>query len=440
MEDKYTMPIVSAGALLSSMVAIVLYLWFNKYIAIPNKGNYRVPPGSNGWPFVGHAFSWFFSFAKLGPRTFLRNHVLPYGDIVTCNLFGRHTVVSVDPEFNKFVLQNEGRLFQASYFKSLTNIIGKYGMLSVHGELQRKLHGIALLVNMMAKHLLNVTSEKEIDELYFYMSNFINGIISIPIKMLGCAYAKGLKAREFLIGKISELIEERRKNPDAPRTDLLTKLLKEGNLKDEIMADFLVLLLVASYETAARAMTVAIHFLTHSPKALEQLRDEHNKLRECRGEDKLNWQDYKSMKFTQCVINETLRISSIAMGLIRETTEDVTIKGYVIPKGWGVMTFLGAVHLNDNFYPDALKFDPWRWQGTETEGLLWKNNDMLFTPFGGGGRLCPGADLARLGISLFLHHFVTKFRWDQLKEDEISYFPITHMASGFPIRVLKRGD
>ena len=32
-----------------------------------------------------------------------------------------------------------------------------------------------------------------------------------------------------------------------------------------------------------------------------------------------------------------------------------------------------------------------------------------FTPFGGGQRLCPGLDLARLEASIFLHHLVTDF-------------------------------
>jgi hypothetical protein len=34
-----------------------------------------------------------------------------------------------------------------------------------------------------------------------------------------------------------------------------------------------------------------------------------------------------------------------------------------------------------------------------------------FTPFGGGQRLCPGVDLARLEASIFLHHLVTSFRY-----------------------------
>lgn len=34
-----------------------------------------------------------------------------------------------------------------------------------------------------------------------------------------------------------------------------------------------------------------------------------------------------------------------------------------------------------------------------------------FMGFGNGPRICPGADLARLEVAVFLHHFVTKFTY-----------------------------
>ncbi|XP_057829576.1 abietadienol/abietadienal oxidase-like [Cryptomeria japonica] len=437
----------------------------------------KVPPTSKGLPFLGHTLLWFYYMAKPDPLAFLHKYILPYGEMVTCSMFGRPIVVSVDPEFNKFVLQNEGRLFKASYFKSLHDLMGMHSMISVTGDLHRQLHGSAvnlltneklrrnfmpaiqvvfkqtmtkwegreivlqpeckrLVLNVMAEHLLNVSKDIETDELFSLVTDFINGIVSVPVEMLGCGYAKGLSARRILSSKFDKLMDERKINP---RDDLLSKLVNEENLPKEIVTDFLLILLVASYETASRTMAIAIHFLSQSKEALGQLTEEHETIQKHKGDEKLQWEDYKKMKFTQCVINEALRLSSIAVGLVRETTEDVKAKGgYVIPKGWGVMIFFYAVHMNGKFFNDPLKFNPWRWQGKDKEELLWKNYDMRFSPFGGGRRLCPGADLARISISFFLHYFVTKFRWEIVKEGRITFFPIPHIEGGLPIRLFAK--
>uniref|UniRef100_A0A5K0ZFE4 Uncharacterized protein n=1 Tax=Nymphaea colorata TaxID=210225 RepID=A0A5K0ZFE4_9MAGN len=37
-----------------------------------------------------------------------------------------------------------GKTFHGKYPKGLSAIIGKYGMLSIHGDLHRKLHGVAV--------------------------------------------------------------------------------------------------------------------------------------------------------------------------------------------------------------------------------------------------------------------------------------------------------
>jgi len=40
----------------------------------------------------------------------------------------------------------------------------------------------------------------------------------------------------------------------------------------------------------------------------------------------------------------------------------------------------------------------------------WRSSPF-YAPFGGGARFCPGAELARLQIALFLHYFVTTYRY-----------------------------
>lgn len=39
----------------------------------------------------------------------------------------------------------------------------------------------------------------------------------------------------------------------------------------------------------------------------------------------------------------------------------------------------------------------------------WRTSPF-YAPFGGGARFCPGAEVARLQIAIFLHYFVTNYR------------------------------
>lgn len=83
-----------------------------------------------------------------------------YGKIFSCSLFGMRAVVSADPSFNRFIMQNEGKLFQSSYPKSFRDLVGKNGVITVQGDQQRKLHGIAS--NMMRLEKLRLHFLKDI--------------------------------------------------------------------------------------------------------------------------------------------------------------------------------------------------------------------------------------------------------------------------------------
>jgi cytochrome P450 family 90 subfamily A1 len=85
-------------------------------------------------------------------------------------------------------------------------------------------------------------------------------------------------------------------------------------------------------------------------------------------------------------------------------------KGYTIPKGCKIFASFRAVHLDEEYFKSAAVFDPWRWQSGD---VLHQQvtSAGVFTPFGGGARLCPGFELARVVISVFLHHLVTRLRY-----------------------------
>jgi len=196
---------------------------------------------------------------------------------------------------------------------------------------------------------------------------------------------------------------------------------------------------VAGYETTSVLMTLAVKFLTETPTALAQLREEHENIRDIKGKNQpLEWSDYKSMPLTQCVINETLRVANLISGVFRRANTDIHFKDYIIPKGCKIFASFRAVHLNTEHYENARTFDPWRWQSKNK--LQNAEGASLFTPFGGGPRLCPGYELARVVVSVFLHHLVTRFSWEEAEEDRIVFFPTTRTLKGYPINLRRRPD
>uniref|UniRef100_J3N5X9 Cytochrome P450 n=1 Tax=Oryza brachyantha TaxID=4533 RepID=J3N5X9_ORYBR len=220
------------------------------------------------------------------------------------------------------------------------------------------------------------------------------------------------------------------------KKDMVEELLEAegGSFSEEEMVDFCLSLLVAGYETTSVLMTLAVKFLTETPAALAELKEEHANIRGMKGKNQpLEWSDYKSMPFTQCVINETLRVGNIISGVFRRANTDIHYKDYTIPKGCKIFASFRAVHLNNEHYENARTFNPWRWQdNNKLQNAVGAN---IFTPFGGGPRLCPGYELARVVVSIFLHHLVTRFSWEPAEEDRLVFFPTTRTLKGYPINL-----
>ncbi|WOK93573.1 Cytochrome P450 [Canna indica] len=287
----------------------------------------------------------------------------------------------------------------------------------------------------------------------------IDSFFSIPFPsfLSFTTYGRAVQARKKVEVALKEVIRRRKQEratapgEDEPiagnkertkrKKDMLEELLElEGEaMTDEAIVDFLLSLLVAGYETTSTIMTIAVKFLTDNPDVLTELRKEQEGIR-ARKKDEgkaLDWSDYKSMPFTQCVINETLRIANIVGGVFRRAKSDIHYKGYIIPKGCKIFTSFRAVHLDHEFYEDARTFNPWRWQKNDKAGEKIGGAN-IYSPFGGGARLCPGYELARVIISVFLHYLVTQFSWEEAEKDRLTFFPTTRTVKGYPIIVKSR--
>ncbi|XP_047322132.1 cytochrome P450 90A1 [Impatiens glandulifera] len=463
----------------------VFPLLFFFIIIIHSSRRNKNPPGWTGFPLIGETLQLIAAYKTDNPEPFIDKRVTRFGPIFTTHVFGEETVFSTDPETNQYILQNEGRFFEASYPGSIANLLGKHSLVLMKGNLHKRMHSLTMsFANspILRNHLLldidrlvrlrldswtegrvillmeeakQITFELTMKQLLSYdpcewteglrkeYMLVIEGFFSIPIPFIFSTYRRAIQARRKVGEALTPVVRERRREMTGGgggKKDMLAALFAEegtggGGFSDEEIVDYMLALLVAGYETTSTLMTLAVKFLTETPLALSQLKEEHEaiKSRKNGGDSQaLEWDDYKSMPFTQCVVDETLRVANIISGVFRRTTVDVNLGGYTIPKGRKVFASFRAVHLDHQHFKDARTFNPWRWQNM-TSGEM--NLGNKYAPFGGGPRRCPGAELGRAALSVFLHYLVTQFSWVAAEEDKLVFFPTTRTQKRYPIIV-----
>lgn len=437
-----------------------------------NELRYRkkgLPPGSMGWPIFGETTE----FLKQGPN-FIKNQRSRYGNFFKSHILGCPTIVSLDPELNRFILMNESKGLVPGYPQSMLDILGKCNIAAVHGSTHKYMRGALLSLisptmirehilpkidEFMRSHLSNwqnrvIDIQEKTKEMAFlsslkqiagiesssvaqeFMSEFfklVTGTLSLPIDLPGTNYRKGFQARKIIVNILSQLIKERRATKGT-EVDLLNCLLKEEKekykLSDEEIIDLIITLAYSGYETVSTTSMMAVKYLHDHPHVLQELRKEHLAIRaKKKPEDPINWEDYKAMKFTRAVIFETSRLATIVNGVLRKTTKDMEINGFVIPEGWRIYVYTREVNYDPHIYPDPLTFNPWRWMDRSLE------SQHYFLIFGGGTRQCPGKELGIAEISTFLHYFVTRYKWEEVEGNKLVKFPRVEAPNGLRIQV-----
>ncbi|XP_044497752.1 3-epi-6-deoxocathasterone 23-monooxygenase CYP90C1-like [Mangifera indica] len=463
---------------LISIITVAWLLWCKKQNKIKKKSG--VPKGNLGWPFIGETLDFIACGYTSQPVSFMDKRKSLYGKVFKTHILGTPIIVSTDAEVNKVVLQNHGNIFVSAYPKSIRDLLGEFSILQMNGNLQKKMHaqigGFLRSPQLKARITKDIENsvkltlatwkdmniiyvQDEIKKITFevlvkiLMSNvpgedlcflkrefeeFIKGLICLPIKLPGTRLYKSLKAKKKLIKIVKRIVEERKlamekSDEKGVAKDVVDVLLNEKQyLPSDVISGNIIEMMIPGEETVPTAMTLAVKFLSDSPVALKQLTEENMELKRQRTEscEEFSWTDYMSLPFTQNVISETLRMANIINGVWRKALKDVEIKGHLIPEGWCVLASFISVHMDEENYENPYHFDPWRWEKTGAAAV----NNNNFTPFGGGQRLCPGLELSRLEISIFLHRLVTTYGWIAEKDD-IIYFPTVKMKKNLPITV-----
>ncbi|CAN1751955.1 Cytochrome P450 87A3 [Linum perenne] len=473
------MEMISLAVFLLFLSASLMFYWFRKGGRRYYSPTAKLPPGSNGLPFVGETLQFFVPYTSVDVSPFVKKRVQRHGPVFRTNLIGHQIIVSTDPEINSFVFKKDDELFKTWYTDSFMDIMGDDSFMSFEGSVHKYVRNLALsefgpqnlktllpdlerytiqsleswstqpsvklkemIHSFAVEKMFSLTESTLVKEFKESYDAFLYGLISFPIYFPGTAYWKCMQGRKNAMKIITKLLEERQqqapvqgtKNHKRDFLDIVISEMEEdrSHLTKKRALDLLFILTFATFESTSSAIVSAFHYLTRHPAALEQLTREHEAIVERKegGKSGINWEEYQSMTFTHMVINETIRLTNVVPGIFRKVLKDVEIKGYLIPAGWTVMVYPTAVHLNPKVYDDPLAFNPWRWEGQKLH--LGSQN---FMAFGGGGKLCAGADFVKVHMSILLHHLVTKYRWDVIKGTEPIRFPGIVYPNGFHVRI-----
>jgi cytochrome P450 len=188
-------------------------------------------------------------------------------------------------------------------------------------------------------------------------------------------------------------IRERRTALDlAERTDVLSRLIREGEetgdrLSDMELRDQLVTLLLAGHETTATALAWALYELGRSPELMR------------RTQAAVDSADAEGDAWLDAVLKESMRLHPVIPMVVRTLMKPATIAGYDLPAGTTVGPSIIIAHQREDNHPDPEQFRPERFLGHNPPTNTW-------IPFGGGVRRCIGAGFSLMeGVAVLREVF-----------------------------------
>ncbi len=265
---------------------------------------------------------------------------------------------------------------------------------------------------------------------------------------------KNKKDREYdvALGEINKQIDifiengkqRLKKNPELKEnpTNFLEAILvaaeEEKVFNNKEIKGNLITLLLAGEDTTAHSIAWAISFICQYPEIQKKMQEEADKIigdsNYLKEYDKNN-----DFPYTEAVINETLRLKSVAPMIFAEPLEDIVIDDYLFKKGLVIALTTRFSATNHNYFSDSEQFKPERWL-EKVESRCPIHNTDAFMPFGFGPRFCPGKNLAFLEMKLVLSMIFKNFTiemassFDDIKE-RIAF---AMMPSKYEIRLKKR--
>ncbi|KAL6965897.1 hypothetical protein U1Q18_030349 [Sarracenia purpurea var. burkii] len=476
------LPLPALFILFSLPFATVLLLVLGlKHNSKVSDGN--LPPGKTGLPYIGESIDFLSNGRKGHPEKFIRDRMSMFSPkAFKTSLFGAQTIVLCGAPGNRFLFSNENKLVTAWWPSSINKIFPSSNQTSSNDEMKKMrkllpqflraeaLHRYIGIMDTIAQRHLDSDWDNKAEVTVFPLSKmytfwlacrlFISvedpqhvakfsepfevlasGIFSIPIDLPGTAFNRAIKASNLIRKQLRAIIKQRKmdlaENRASPTQDILSHMLltpdEDGQFMHEMdIADKILGLLVGGHDTASATITFIVKYLAELPEVYNKVLEEQMEIAKSKAPGELlNWEDIQKMRYSWNVACEVLRLAPPLQGAFREAINDFMYAGFSIPKGWKLYWSAHSTHRSPDCFPEPEKFDPSRFEGNGPA-------PYTYVPFGGGPRMCPGKEYARLEILAFMHNLVKRFRWEKVLPDEkIVVDPMPIPEKGLPVRLYR---
>ncbi|KAI5570085.1 hypothetical protein BDE02_11G002000 [Populus trichocarpa] len=438
------------------------------------KSSKKLPPGSLGFPIIGQTFSFLSAMRKNRAEEWLQDKKRKYGPISKMSLLGTPTVFVCGQAANKFIYTCDDSILANQQPSSIRRLCGERNILELSSHEHKRVRGAlvsilkpevlkqyvgkmdeevrkhfkihwhgkkkvlamplmkTLTFNVMSSLIFGIEQSAKREILVELFQQLLKGILCVPINFPFTCFNRSLQAREKIRTIVMDLIHEKRAAMEdqitSPQQDLITTLLSLRNadfsaaLSDEEIVDNVILIMIAGYDTTSILLSFLINLLANNPSVYASVLQEQEEIARSKvSEDLLTWDDLQRMRYTWRVATETLRMTPPVLSFFRKVLKDFEYEGYLIPKGWQVIWATCITHMDECLFPNPSGFDP---------GHFDKQAPVppySFVAFGGGARICPGYEFARLETLITIHYLVNRFTW-KLCHPNISFsrdpFPI----------------
>ena len=199
--------------------------------------------------------------------------------------------------------------------------------------------------------------------------------------------------------------------------DLLSMIIAAQNeetgdyLADQQIHDEVMTFLLGGVEVPAAALAWVLYEVVKDPKISEKLYAEVDSVLVG---SSLSYESISQLKYTNQVINETLRLYSSTL-LMRRVVEPVTLGGVPLPAGAEIIFSPYAIHRDPRWFPEPERFDPDRWS-PERAVAIPRN---AFVPFGAGARMCIANSFAMTEMATVIALIAARWRLELVPGERV---------------------